>query len=116
MPNFMAVYAIQAALTYLESVGVEQIEHAARPLVDACCQGLSELPVELLTPLDQATLAGIVAFRHPQAEQLQARLRANNIHVMCQAGRMRIALHGYNTPDDVDKLLTTLKTALAELS
>ena len=116
MPNFMAVYAIQAALTYLESVGVEQIEHAARPLVDACCQGLAELPVELLTPLDQATLAGIVAFRHPQAEQLQTRLRANNIHVMCQAGRMRIALHGYNTLDDVDKLLTTLKTALAELT
>ena len=116
MPNFMAVYAIQAALTYLESVGVEQIEHAARPLVDACCQGLAELPVELLTPLDQETLAGIVAFRHPQAEQLQTRLRANNIHVMCQAGRMRIALHGYNTPDDVDKLLTTLKTALAELT
>ena len=39
-----------------------------------------------------------------------------NIHVMCQAGRMRIALHGYNTPDDVDKLLSTLKAALAELS
>jgi selenocysteine lyase/cysteine desulfurase len=29
---------------------------------------------------------------------------------------MRIALHGYNTLDDVDKLLTTLKTALAELT
>jgi selenocysteine lyase/cysteine desulfurase len=31
---------------------------------------------------------------------------------MAHAGRLRIALHGYNTLDDVERLLQTLEEAL----
>jgi selenocysteine lyase/cysteine desulfurase len=34
---------------------------------------------------------------------------------MCHAGRLRIALHGYNTPDDVDRLLVGMHEALAHV-
>ena len=50
MPNFPAVYAIAAALEYIIRIGVEAIDREARPLVAACVEGLSRLPVELLTP------------------------------------------------------------------
>jgi cysteine desulfurase / selenocysteine lyase len=112
MPNMPAIYAIRAALEYLRGVGVEAIDRAARPLVASCVQGLRRLPVELLTPPDPDSLAGIVAFRHPSAEKIHARLRERKIHVMYHAGRIRVALHGYNTQADVDRLLAELEQAL----
>ena len=54
-------------------------------------------------------LAGIFAFRHSRAEEIHQQLRAKNIHVMSHAGRLRVALHGYNTMDDVSTLLALLR-------
>ena len=105
MPNFPAVYAIEAALAYLRTVGVAAIEQAARPLVEACLAQLVELPVEMLSPRDPGQLAGIMAFRHPKAEQIYHALVARKIHVMHHAGRLRVALHGYNTVRDVETFL-----------
>ena len=116
MPNFPAIYAIRAALEYIQSVGVAAIDHAASPLVRACLEGLSKLPVELLTPRDISAVAGIIAFRHPKAEQIAQQLRAKNIHLMHNAGRLRVALHGYNTMTDVSTLLRELSDAISSLS
>jgi len=112
MPNYPAIYCIRAALDYIKTAGVDNIERAARPLVAACLEGLSRLPVELITPRDPAAVAGIVAFRHPAVEALHRHLRSKNIHVMHHAGRIRIALHGYNTQADVETLLQELSNAL----
>lgn len=112
MPNYPAVYALRAALDYLQSVGVARIDAAARPLVARCLEEVSRLPVQLLTPSDQHTLAGIFAFRHPQAERIHAHLHAHNIHIMSHAGRLRVAIHGYNTAEDVDAFLRELDRAL----
>ena len=113
MPNFPAVYAIRAALEYILAVGPEQIDTATRPLVHACLAGLAELPVELLTPREDESLAGIMAFRHPDIERLHAALAAEKIHVMHSSGRLRISLHGYNTLAEVERLLSALQRLLA---
>ena len=110
MPNFPAVYAIRAALQYITQVGIDAINSAAEPLMQACLNGLCELPVELITPLDQS-LAGILAFRHPQAERIHQHLRDREIHIMSQAGRLRVSLHGYNRMSDVEHLLSELAAA-----
>ena len=112
MPNYPAIYAIRAGLEYIQSVGVAAIETATRPLVHACLAELKELPVTLLTPPAHESIAGILAFRHPKFEEIHRQLRAQNIHVMAQAGRVRIALHGYNTMSDVEALLRGLTNAL----
>jgi selenocysteine lyase/cysteine desulfurase len=112
MPNMPAIYAIQAALEYILDVGVKAIEAAARPLMQACLEGLSELPVQLLTPAEEGAMAGIIAFKHPAFEEINRRLRAQNIHIMAQAGRMRVAIHGYNTMADVERFLRALGDAV----
>ncbi|HWB11052.1 MAG TPA: aminotransferase class V-fold PLP-dependent enzyme [Pirellulales bacterium] len=112
MPNFPAVYAIRASLDYLRQIGVPAIDRRARPLVLACLDGLRKLPVELLTPPEPEHLAGILAFRHPKAEAIHQHLRARQVHVMSHAGRLRVALHGYNTAEDVEKLLQELASAI----
>jgi len=112
MPNYPAIYATRAALDYLRGIGVTEIDRAARPLVIACLEGLRKLPIEMLTPNEPEHIAGILAFRHPEAERLSQHLHAQNVHVMYTAGRMRIAIHGYNTMGDVELLLSTLRSAL----
>ena len=112
MPNFPAVYAIRAGLDYIRSVGVAEIDAATRPLVEACLAGLTDLGVDLLTPRDMHHIAGILAFRHPDADRIHATLHEANIHVMSHAGRLRIALHGYNRMTDVERLLQVLESSL----
>lgn len=115
MPNFPAVYAIRSALDFISDVGVAQIASAADPLVWACLEGLSKLPVDLITPRDLQHVAGIMAFRHPKAEEIHQRLLQNNIHTMHHAGRIRIAIHGYNTMGDVETLLSSLQEILSQI-
>ena len=114
MPNFPAIYSIRAGLEYVIGVGIAAIDAACRPLVQACLEGLAELPVEMLTVGRAEDLAGIVAFKHPRFEAINRRLRAENVHAMAQAGRMRVSIHGYNTMSDIERFLRVLGDVLAE--
>ncbi|MBN1345191.1 MAG: aminotransferase class V-fold PLP-dependent enzyme [Phycisphaerae bacterium] len=108
MPNYPAVYAVAAGLAYVQSVGIQAIDAHTRPLVLACLEELGKRPVELLTPNDPDGIAGILAFRHPDAERIHRELHAENVHIMSHAGRLRIAIHGYNTMADVERVLKVL--------
>jgi selenocysteine lyase/cysteine desulfurase len=112
MPNYPAIYATRAALEYILGVGVAAIDRAARPLVLACLEELKRLPVELLTPPDPDHLAGILAFRHPAAERIHHHLHRSGVHVMSHAGRLRVAIHGYNMAGDVERFVRELTAAL----
>jgi len=111
MPNFAAIYALNASLRYVDAVGVENIARHADPLVQQLQQGLRDLGVTPMSP-PQRCGSGIVAFVHPQNAEIHAALERAKIHVMHHAGRLRISLHGYNTPHDVDQFLKTLHKIL----
>jgi selenocysteine lyase/cysteine desulfurase len=112
MPNFAALYALNASLRYLEAIGVGEIARHADPLVAEVHRGLRDLGIEPMAPLQPGNSSGIVAFRHAEAPRLHAALEQADIHVMHQAGRIRISLHGYNDAGDVERLLATLGRAL----
>ena len=44
---------------------------------------------------------------------VNAALEREAVHVMHNAGRIRIAVHGYNTSADIDRVLASLAAALA---
>lgn len=114
MPNFVSLYALNASLRYLDAIGLDAIAAHANPLVEATNQGLIELGLRPMTRYRPDAPTGIVAFRHPQAAELAAGLLRENIHVMYHAGRIRIAIHGYNTQDDVSQLLQHLANGLRQ--
>lgn len=109
MPNFVALYALNASLRYLEGVGVKNIAAHADPLVAAVEARLRELGVQ---PMCRWNGSGILAFQHPRSAELHAALERENIHVMHHAGRIRIAVHGYNTQDNIDHFLRVLAPLL----
>ncbi|MEO6787184.1 MAG: aminotransferase class V-fold PLP-dependent enzyme [Chthoniobacteraceae bacterium] len=109
MPNFVALYALNASLRYLESVGVANIAAHADPLMIEVEAGLRDLGVK---PLCRWNGTGILAFQHPRSTELHAALERENVHVMHNAGRIRIAVHGYNTQNDIGQFLRVLDTLL----
>ena len=109
MPNFVALYALNASLRYLESVGIAAIAAHADTLVAEAESGLRALGVQ---PLCRWNGSGILAFQHPRSTELHAALERENVHVMHNAGRIRIAVHGYNTLADIQHLLRVLGALL----
>ena len=112
MPSFAPIYAINASLRYLETIGVERIARHADFLTDILHGSLREMGLPVLAPHDPSCCSGIVAFRHEKVEEIHRQLRERNIHVMHHAGRLRVSLHGYNTIDDVRQFLEVLGAIL----
>lgn len=115
MPNFAALYALDAALRYVESIGVAAISTHADPLVARLESGLAELGLRVMSPIMPGLPSGILAFMHPQAAALHAHLEAREVHVMHSAGRIRLAVHGYNTAEDISRALEALESGLKAL-
>ena len=108
MPSFGPIYALNASLRYLEAIGVENIAAHADPLVAKADAGLRALGLTPMVNLDPTAPTGIIAFKHPEVAKFHAALEAAEVHVMHHAGRIRVAIHGYNTEEDVDRLLAVL--------
>ena len=113
MPNFVALYALRASLAYLESIGLERIASHADALTQQVDAGLRGLGLQPLCEWRPENPTGIVSFKHEQGARLHAALEQEQIHVMHQAGRIRVAVHGYNTAEDVSRLLSVLGSVLA---
>ena len=111
MPNFIALYALNASLRYLENIGIAEIAAHADPLVVEAELGLRDLGVQ---PMCRWNGTGILAFQHPRSTELHAALERENVHVMHNAGRIRIAVHGYNTREDIRNFLRVLGALLAK--
>lgn len=108
MPNFVALYALNASLRYLEEIGIAKIAEHADRLTAQVEEGLRQLGLRLLCQWNPRNPSGIVAFQHAHSGEIHDTLEDKHIHVMHHAGRIRIAVHGYNTEADVKLLLSTL--------
>lgn len=112
MPNYPAIYALDAGLRYLESVGLDAIADHADPLVRRLAEGFDQLGLNRLAPYRADRPTGILAFRHERSAEIHETLRRESIHAMHHAGRLRFAVHGYNTPRCIDHALEVLAGVL----
>ena len=109
MPSFAPIYALNASLRYLDAISIEAIAAHADPLVQQAHDAIVGLGLKPMAKLEQAANpTGIIAFQHPETARMHAALEAGNVHVMHHAGRIRIAIHGYNTSEDVRRLTDSL--------
>jgi cysteine desulfurase / selenocysteine lyase len=108
MPSFAALYALDAALRYVDGIGIAAISAHADPLVREMHAGLVELGFHPMAPLHHDRPTGIVAFMHERSAEIHSALEEAEVHVMHHAGRIRLAMHGYNTSEDVKRTLGVL--------
>ena len=109
MPSFPTVYSLKAGIDCLREVTVAAIAQHADGLVSRLHEGLQDLGIKTMSPPQPGNSSGIVSFKSEDDAAIHDRLLQNNIHVMHQAGRLRIAIHGYNRESDVDAVLAALR-------
>jgi len=113
MPNFVSLYALNASLRYLDEVGVVNIAAHTDPLVHQMEAGLRELGLTPMAAQREGYASGILAFLHEDTETIHRAMEDAEVHIMHHAGRLRMALHGYNTRKDVEKFLEVLRAGLS---
>ncbi|MFD7168853.1 aminotransferase class V-fold PLP-dependent enzyme [Streptomyces violascens] len=129
-PNTTGIVSLKAALGWLDSAGMGRIERWTRALASRLTDGLRTLPAYDILGCRRSLAAdtqvqqrqGIVTFRHRAIDSgdLGFILFSHGFMVRsdshCQGsagekqGSVRVSLHVYNTPEEIDQLLAVLAT------
>ncbi|MGW6569376.1 aminotransferase class V-fold PLP-dependent enzyme [Streptomyces sp. NPDC054975] len=100
-PAFLSYHGAARSLALLEEIGIERIEAHNKALAARFRAGLAELghaPVP-----DVSGVVGIPGLGHRQPE-----LAAAGVLTSARAGNLRVSVHLYNGPADVDRALEVL--------
>ncbi len=104
--NYPGIFALQATLQYLKSVGWKTIHERVDLLARRLLTELRRDGFNVLTP--ESSHGGIVSIRDPRASSLAAMLAREGIVVEDAHPTLRISAHFYNNERDVDSLLGAL--------
>ncbi len=112
--NFIQFEAWAASIELLGEIGIEQIAAHDQRLVDRLVEGISESPLDLLSPRSGPERSTLVFASHPDEwrnEDIFEALADAGVHCALRAGALRFSPHLYNSLDDVDRALAVLNEA-----
>jgi selenocysteine lyase/cysteine desulfurase len=110
----IGLHGLGASLNLLASLGVgpqgSPVAEQVLALTDYAASRLQELGATLLAPRAGAHRSGIVTFQLPghDPHHIRKRLEAAGIIVRCRAGGVRLSPHGYNTRDEIERMIDEL--------
>ena len=108
-PNLISIYGMEPGLDLLLDTGIRQIERHVLTLGTRLMEGLMELPLEIMTPIDPELRAGIVAWLDTDPRATAAALSERGIEVTGSSGRIRAGIHLYNDESDIDRLIDAMR-------
>ncbi|WP_037320662.1 aminotransferase class V-fold PLP-dependent enzyme [Amycolatopsis orientalis] len=111
MPNIAGILGLGASIDLLLSAGVDEIWSHVDGLGDRLSAGLTEIGATVLTDRAEGHRSGIVSAHvdGPPVPLLAERLKSRGIAVSARSGGLRVSPHGYNTEEDIDRLIGALK-------
>jgi len=114
MPNIIGIAGLGGSLGLLLEAGVHAIWAHVDALLEHACAGLSRLGATVLSERGGDGRSGIVSctLAGHDASALGTALRARGFACGARSGALRIAPHGYNNTEEIDRLLH----AIAELT
>ncbi len=111
--NTIGIYAVNAALKLFFDFGITEISkrvtaHSVKLIKMLCEIGIDPF-LQNCTP---SNLSGIVSFKINDAQKVFDKLSDNMITVALREGIIRLSPHFYNDDEDIDKVISALKSAL----
>ena len=108
---------MMTAIGHLLEVGIEEIHRYDLALAARLADGLVDLGAEFVTPSPDELRSSIVTARFPDQDQARVaqRLNEEGVVVSPRIGAVRFAPHLYNTAEDIDQALHSLKGILAQV-
>jgi len=109
--NACGVYGLGAALELLLSAGVENVWRHVDELCDHICNEVEAEGLEVISERSASGRSGIVTFAlGPDKDPSQVATALEQSGVVCspRGGGIRVSPHGYNTTEDVSRLVSAL--------
>lgn len=104
--SLVPIACLDAAVQYIQSIGMENIERRIAELTTILINGLVQRGAKIITPLNIAERAGIVTIMRDDAHQWIEKLKARNIVAVSRGeNTVRISPHFYNNESDLMQLL-----------
>jgi selenocysteine lyase/cysteine desulfurase len=100
-----ALTAVGTTAEFHHAIGAERVEARVRQLANALKAGLSELGLELVTPVDPDLSGGVCIVRLPEHRRQEVVDRLYREHGIAGAptGGLRLCPHVYNTLEHVER-------------
>lgn len=112
-PNISGTLALIGSIELFERCGRDAIERHVLALTDRLSQRLLDAGAVVVTPRGPGISSGIVTFRLPACDSMElgrSLQRAGVVTTYRPAG-VRVAPHGYNTPEEIDTLVELVTAA-----
>ena len=120
--NTAIALALGAAINFIDTIGIENVAARGKAMADYFLAELLQMPelLTVLTPMEESSRASVITFKPKNmlytdlqgkiAEEANIRLRGINEHKL---NAIRCSFHVFNSFDEVDKLLFTIKKILS---
>jgi selenocysteine lyase/cysteine desulfurase len=111
-PAHAAVYAVHAALDYLDRFPRGAVQAHVQALTVELLRRLAAAGIPSITPADPARHGASVCIAHDQAAAITEGLAARGVLAWNGRGRVRISFHGYNDAAELDQVMEALRASL----
>jgi selenocysteine lyase/cysteine desulfurase len=119
-PNFLGALSIASAIDVIERHGgCAAIAPHVLSLTDRLCEGLERLGARVASPRGEGISSGIVTFSLPGSDSVElgrGLQERDGIVTTYRKNGIRVAPHGYNTHEEIDRLLESVSQCLQRCS
>ena len=114
-PNLLGIHALEASLSLLQEIGVEEIARQLQLRMELAIQEVDRRGFELLSPRSPERRAGIVTFRVPGHDSagLHATLMEKGVICAPRGGGIRFSPHWYTPLEQVHRAFVILDEIVA---
>lgn len=109
-PNGLGLIGLNAALSLIEDMGINEIGARVLALSAYATNALTQRGYEVTSPQQNEHRSGIVLFRHPTQDNdtVLHTLEAAGVVAAVRGGKVRFAPHFYNTEAEIDLAVAAL--------
>jgi selenocysteine lyase/cysteine desulfurase len=114
-PNFVGALSLATSIEVIDAAGVANIEKHVLELTDHLCDGLHSLKAVFTTQRGPGISSGIVTFALPGRDSValgRGIQHSDGVVTTWRPNGIRVAPHGYNSIEDIDRLLEALTRAV----
>jgi selenocysteine lyase/cysteine desulfurase len=115
-PPVPAIYAGIAGIELMQEIGVAETREHVQGLNAHLVEGLDDLGAKLATPRSPEQRGALMCVKSTDAKALVTKLEEEGIVTSDRDGNLRISAHCYNTVEDVDTVLASLRRHRALLA
>jgi selenocysteine lyase/cysteine desulfurase len=108
-PPVPAIYAGIAGIQLMEEIGIAETREHVNGLNAHLLEGLDELQAKVVTPHQAERRGALICVRSTDAKALVATLGHEGIVTSERDGNLRVSAHAYNSVEDVDAVLASLR-------